>query len=442
MAAVMNSPGVELREASPAPALSIAYLVSQYPMLSMIFVLREVIELRERGIDIAVASINSPDRSADGMTAEEVREARRTYYLKRHGVAGAVQAHLQTALMVTTGYLRGVQLMFKLSGPDLKRLTFSFVYFTEALMVGVWMRRMKQQHLHVHLGSQAATVGMYVRHVFGTGLSMTVHGPDEFYDARGQYLTEKVAASDFVCCISSFARSQLMKWSPHHDWHKLVVSRLGVDPGLFAPTPIREEPESFEILCVGRLIPAKGQHLLIEAVEQLLRQGWRVQLRLVGGGSDDASLRQLATRIGVAESVIFEGPVNQNAIRSLYAKADLFCIASFAEGIPVVLMEAMAMGIPCVTTRVAGIPELIRDGVDGLLVAPSDVDGLVEAMARLMADRDLRKKIAKSGRARVMEHYDLQANVGKLAGIFEERVGRAGETYAGKQPLAEVRSVI
>ena len=181
-------------------------------------------------------------------------------------------------------------------------------------------------------------------------------------------------------------------------------------------------PKSFEILCVGRLTSAKGQHLLIDAVDQLAQQGWPVRLRLVGGGADEASLKQRAFEIDNPSAIIFEGAINQNGIRALYSKADLFCIASFAEGIPVVLMEAMAMEIPCVTTRVAGISELIRDGVDGLLVSPSDLDGLVEALARLMSDDNLRKRLAKSGRARVAEQYDLRKNVETLASIFTAHI--------------------
>jgi colanic acid/amylovoran biosynthesis glycosyltransferase len=409
---------------SSCPKLrSIAYLVSQYPMLSMIFILREVVQLRELGFQIDVASINLPDRAPEGLTAIESAEAGSAYCLKGHGLAGAAKAHIQTLLMNFSGYLRGLRLVLQLGGLDLRRLIFCSVYFTEALMVGVWMKRMKHQHLHVHLGSQAATVGLYVRKTFGYGLSMTVHGPDEFYDVQGQYLRQKIAAADFVCCISYFARSQLMKCCPYEDWSKLLVSRLGVDPKLFSPAPHRATPEVFEILCVGRLTPAKGQHLLIDAVDRLVQRGWRVRLRLVGGGADEDSLKQRAAEIENSEAVIFEGAVNQNYIRSLYAKADVFCIASFAEGIPVVLMEAMAMGIPCVTTGITGIPELIRDGIEGLLVAPSDLDGLVEALAKLMGDANLRERIAKSGRARIIEQYDLRKNVQKLAAIFEERIG-------------------
>jgi glycosyltransferase involved in cell wall biosynthesis len=416
----LDKPAAQSTSVGSVPPL--AYLVNRYPMMSMIFILREVLQLRELGFDIHVASINPPDRPPERMTAEEAAESARTYYVKSHGMAGAVIAHLQTILKNPTGYGRGLLWVVRLARLDLKRLFLNFMYFTEALMVGQWMRRRRQKHLHVHLGSQGATVGLFVRHVFGCGFSVTVHGPDEFYDERGQYLEQKVAAADFICCISSYARSQLMKSSSYVHWNKLVVSRLGVDPQVFSPQPGRHASAVFEILCVGRLTPAKGQHILIDAIERLAQQKRRVRLRLVGQGLDESSLRERAAQIEHPECIVFEGAVNPDRIRALYAEADAFCIPSFAEGIPVVLMEAMAMGVPCVTTHITGIPELIRDGIDGLLVAPSDLEALVEALARLMDDTALRERIARNGRARILEHYDLQRNVLKLAAIFAERV--------------------
>jgi glycosyltransferase involved in cell wall biosynthesis len=319
------------------------------------------------------------------------------------------------------GYSRGGVLAFRLAGLDLGRLLLNLAYFTEGLMVGQWMRRNGQTHLHVHLASQAASVGLFTRCVFGVGYSLTVHGPDEFYDVQGQYLVEKIAAADFVVCISSYTRSQLMKLSPYADWSKFFVARLGVDVSVFSSMD-RNPPDCFEILCVGRLVPAKGQHLLIAAIERLTLEGRRVQLRLVGDGPDEASLRTQAARILHPECVVFEGAVNQDRIRSLYAAAHVFCLPSFAEGLPVVLMEAMAMGIPCVSTSIAGIPELIRNEMDGLLVAAGDTDALVASLGRLMDDSGLCTRLATSGRARVFEQHNLTRNIKSLAEVFTERI--------------------
>jgi len=403
-------------------ALSIAYLVSSYPTLSMAWLLREVLLLRKLGFRIDVAAINAPDRALNVMSADEMIEAANTYHLKKHGLVGGLRAHLLSSLRQPAGYLRGVGLAIRLGGSDIRRLIYHFMYFTEGLMVGAWMIEKKQRHLHVHLASQAATVGLYVQRIFNFGFSITVHGPDEFYDTFGQHLKEKVEVADFICCISYYARSQLMRLSPNIHWGKLLVSRLGVDSAVFLPRPHRPASEAFEILCVGRLTPSKGQHLLIDAIQRLTRQGRRVRLRLIGDGLDRASLRAHAATLEDPEGVVFEGAVNQDRIRELYAMADVFCIPSFAEGIPVVLMEAMAMEIPCVSTRITGIPELIRDGVDGLLVAPSDLDGLTVALSTLIDDDGLRGRLGKSGRARVVNFYDLNRSVEVLAKIFAEQI--------------------
>ncbi len=410
------------KQFAAALACSLAYLCSTYVGLSMVFVMREVRQLRELGLNIDVACINPPDRAFADLTAVEQAEAKRTYCIKEHGISGAIAAHAQALFQDLFGYVRGLRLALRLGGLDLRRQVYNFLYFTEALMIGKWMRRKGQKHLHVHLGSQAATVGMFVHEIFGFGFSITVHGPDEFYDARGQYLAEKIAAAKFICCITAFTRSQLMMLSPYAHWHKFVVARVGIDTKVFSPRPGRPERDAFEILCIGRLTPAKGQHLLIDAVNELAQQGRAVRLRLGGSGADESSLREHAARIEHPACIVFEGGVNQDRICSLYAAADALCLPSFAEGLPGVLMEAMAMEIPCVTTRITAVPELIRDGVDGLLVTPSDTDALVKALARLMDDTELYQRISKGSRARVLEYHDLQRNMERLAQIFTERL--------------------
>jgi glycosyltransferase involved in cell wall biosynthesis len=346
------------------------------------------------GLNIDVACINPPDRAFADLTAVEQAEAKRMYCVKEHGISGAAAAHVQALFQDFFGYFRGLRQALRLGGLDLKRQIYNFFYFTEALMIGQWMRRKAQKHLHVHLAQQAATVGLFVHEIFGFSFSITVHGPDEFYDARGQCLAEKIAAADFICCITAFTRSQLMMLSPYAQWHKFVLARVGIDTKVFSPRPGRPVRDAFEVLCIGRLTPAKGQRLLIDAIDELARQGRSVRLRLAGRGADESSLREHAARIEHPECIVFEGGVDQDRICSLYASADVFCLASFAEGLPGVLMEAMAMEIPCITTHITGVPELIRDGVDGLLVAPSDLNGLVKALARLMDDAELRQRPA------------------------------------------------
>lgn len=400
----------------------VAYLSSQYPTLSMSFVLREVKGLRERGWTIETASINSPDRPAGQMTADEAAELPTTFYIKQQGLLRACMAHITTALSQPRGYGKGLAQAIRLAGMDARRLAYNFFYLTEALLLGRWMKERDLHHLHVHLGQQSATVGMLLKTVHNIGLSITIHGPDEFYDARGQYLTEKIAAADFLVAISHFAQSQLMFLSPPSNWHKIHLCRLGVDPQRFSAfTNIEHSTQRFEILCVGRLVAAKGQRVLVEAVRLLAAEGRSLRLRLIGSGPDEPMLRAAASNApaGVVELL---GPVNQDQIRALYAEADLFAILSFAEGIPVVLMEAMAMQIPCLSTHITGIPELITSGQNGWLVAPSDLESTCHALRTLMDQPDLRHTLAAAGRERILAEYDLGRNLDALSEILTRNI--------------------
>lgn len=414
----------------------IAYLVSRYPAISHTFILREVRSLRELGWDVSVASINPPDRGMDQLAQEERDEVPKTFYVKAAGLVGALQAGLLTLLSHPVGLVRGKVFAFKLAGLNLSRLLYAVFYLIEAVMIGQWMKRQGIHHLHVHFATPAATVGLILSKIFPFTFSITVHGPDEFYDAPGYNLREKIEGASFVCCIGKFARSQLMLLSGVSNWGKFEVCPLGVDPALFTPRPFRSDIETLEVICVGRLVPAKGQHILLAALKHCLEKGRSVRLRFVGDGPDRKNLEELAAKLGITDSVVFEGAVNQDRIRELYGRADVFALPSFAEGIPVVLMEAMAMEIPCVTTRITGIPELIRNRLDGLLVTPSDDEALADALIELMDDPELRLRLGHAGRDRVIDKYNLDKNTVRLSETFERRL--IGETSSGSSSQGQL----
>lgn len=417
----ISASGVSARELRDR--IRIAYLVSTYPAVSHTFILREVRGLRRENFDIRVASINSPDCSADGMTPEEREETAAAFYIKKAGLRGAARAHLDVLLKSPASYFAGLWFALGLAGADLRRLIYAFFYFSEALIVGRWMASQGRRHLHVHFANAAATVGLIASRTFPIEFSFTVHGPDEFYDAPGLRLAEKIAGASFACCIGQFARSQLMKLSPPSQWNKFAIAPLGVDPQLFAPRPFRPSPALLEILCVGRLVPSKGQHVLIAAIDRLVKTNPNVRIRLVGNGPDRESLANAIAANNLGRHVVLEGSISQDRILDYYRQADIFVLASFAEGIPVVLMEAMAMEIPCVSTFVAGIPELIRSGIDGILVPPSDECALAEALKRLIDDPALRRRLGVAARRRIMQKYDLDQNIARLAEIFTDRIG-------------------
>jgi len=408
------------------PSPRIGYLVSKYPAVSHTFILREVAALRERGIEIETASINDAT-GRNQMTEAERQEADRTFYVKRAGAVGALQAAGWMALRRPAGLFAGLWASLRLGATDPRRTLLCLFYWIEAAILAKWMHARSLTHVHVHFATPAATVALILTRMAPVGLSITVHGPDEFYDVPGYYLAEKIAAARFVVAISFFAQSQLIKLTPGREWHKFDLARLGVDCGHFAPRPFRASPARFEILCVGRLVPAKGQRILIEAVAQLIDGGRQVRLRLVGDGPDREDLGRLVGEKRMTEQIVFAGPVNQDRIREFYAAADIFALASFAEGIPVVLMEAMAMEIPCVATGINGIPELIRDGVDGLLVAPSDMQGLSAALARLMDAAALRESLGKAGRLRVQQCYEIAQSADRLAQVFRRRLEQSND---------------
>ncbi|MCP9760527.1 colanic acid biosynthesis glycosyltransferase WcaL [Aquitalea sp. S1-19] len=408
----------------PRQPYPLAYLVSAYPATSHTFILREVTSLRARGWAVTTISINRDTRAAHTLDADEQAAQRDTWVVKDWprvrllpDLFSACWRFGPRVLLATLAFA------LRLARPGLRGHLMALAYWLEAALLAGWLARRGINHLHVHFGNEAALVGLLVKRISGCTLSYTIHGPDEFQDARGQQLAAKVAAADCIVCISHFARSQLMLFSAPQDWVKLQVIRLGVDAAYGLPASL--PAESLRLLCVGRLCPAKGQHLLLHAVARLRRAGIKLSLLMVGNGPTELSLRAEVGQLGL-DCVHFAGALGREAVRHSYSQADVFVLPSFAEGVPVVLMEAMASGLPCVSTRVAGIPELLIDNQTGLLVPPGDEDALFEALWRLASSPDLRSRLGAHARAWVREHYAFERNLDQLAGCLLA-IGREGK---------------
>ncbi|SMF97460.1 Glycosyltransferase involved in cell wall bisynthesis [Methylomagnum ishizawai] len=404
----------------------LAYLIGPYPTFSRPSVLGEIAELRHLGFTIAVAALDGPDPAPEGPDADGWAGAGPgpIWYPRRRGWIGAATALAVTLATRPLGFWRGLGLALGMGGCNPRRVARNLAHLAGAALLGRWLRAGGFDHLHVDCATPAATVGLLTQAMFGVGYSFTVHGPDEFYDAPGHALAEKIQGADFVICVSHYARSQMQRLSPLAQWPKFEVCRLGIDPERFAPVARPARPESFRLLCVGRLVPAQGQAVLLESVAALRQRGHNVHLTLVGDGPDRAALEALAAELRLREAVRFTGAIGRDAVLGLYARADACVLPSFAEGWPVVLMEAMATGLPCVASRIAGLPELIEDGVQGLLVAASDREGLADAIERLIGDPGLRANLAEAGRARVLADYVLRVNSARLGAVFQARLGR------------------
>jgi glycosyltransferase involved in cell wall biosynthesis len=397
----------------------IAYLLSQYPAVSHTFFLNEVLALRAHGFAIETASVNAIHPPAGGFPEAEMQEAAHTFYIKRTAKPTILAILLKTLLTRPAVVLRGLAAALRLRPWDLTGTAYALFYLVEAILLGDWMRSKGCTHLHVHFGGPVATVGMLTASAWQIPYSLTIHGPEEFYDVGPSFLAQKMQLATFVTCISHYCRSQLLKISPVASWPKFHICRLGVHTDIFTPPPRAERPE-LHLVCVGRLHPAKGQMILLNSFRELHRRGMAIRLSIVGEGEGRAALEDFIRRNELEPAVTLHGALSHPATRELLGTADLFVLPSFAEGVPVALMEAMSMEIACVSTFVAGIPELIDSGEDGVLVPPSSVAALTEAIEALLTDPARRRLIAEAGRRKVLAHYDLTRNIQHLVQVFEQ----------------------
>lgn len=399
----------------------LAYLVSQYPAVNHTHILREIRGLRELGFEVHVASIRPPDRPADQLTEIEREETRSTFTVLRAGPAVIWGAHLATLLKRPFRYLAGIAYAVSLAGANLRAIASNLFYFAEAVVAGRHFERLAVTHVHTHFSS---TVAVLLSRVFPIPFSATIHGSAEFEDMAGFYLREKVARARFVRAISDYGASQLMRASDPEQWSKIEVVRLGVNTAVFAPPPVRSGNDRIELLYVGSLAAPKGQLVLAGAVDRLVKRGGtRIHLRLVGDGPMRPYLEEMVAQRNLIRHITLEGACNQDRVLEFYRQADLFVLPSFAEGVPVVLMEAMAMKIPCLATWITGVPELIRHGVDGWLIPPGNEQALAEAIEKLAGDAVLRQQLGQAGRLRVQEHYELGRNLERLAEVYRRRLG-------------------
>jgi glycosyltransferase involved in cell wall biosynthesis len=395
----------------------VAYLVSQYPAANHTAIAREIRALRSLGIEVTVMSIRDPDRNRDQLSSEERDESERTLYVKRAGMARAALALAALLVSNPAGYCRGLAYVLRLGSGKPKQTLLGLCYFVEAILVGQFMRREGLHHLHCHYSS---TVGLLARRTFPITLSTTFHGPAEFADMQAFRMKDKIAASAFVCAVSKDGQRRLREEAGPRLSARIHQVYMGIDTQAFVPGPPRATPLPFEIISVGRLASVKQYDVLLRALQQLMNGGLPVRLRLVGDGPEGARLQRQAELFGVSRNVVFEGWCGEDRVRTLYAGADAFVLPSRDEGLPMVLMEAMAMEMPCVATAVAGVPELIRDGANGLLVRPGDANQLAAALTRLVQDQQLRCKLGAAARQRILEQHRVEAHANRLAQLFNQ----------------------
>jgi glycosyltransferase involved in cell wall biosynthesis len=392
-------------------SMRIAYLTGEYPRATDTFIQREVMVLREKGADVQTFSIRRPGNE-HLVGSEQKAERDRTYYILPAHPVTVLLSHLSFLLRSPGNYLHALKLAWSTRQPGLQGTLYQLFYFVEAGILAKQIREQQIQHLHNHLADSSCTVAMLAAELGGFTYSFTIHGPYIFFAPYRWRLDEKIKRALFVCCISHFCRSQAMLFAPTEKWERMHIIHCGVNPKLFERVSC--DKPSKQLLYVGRLAAAKGLPILFQSLEKLKSSHRDIILTVVGDGEYRAELEQMSDRFGLTEQVKFVGYKSQAEVRQYLQQTDIFVLPSFAEGVPVVLMEAMAAGIPVVATQIAGISELVEEGISGYLVPPGDPVSLAQRIEILLGDHQLREQFGASGRLKVEQEFNLHEEVERL----------------------------
>lgn len=384
--------------------MRIAYLTGQYPRATDTFIQREVAALRDSGIHVQTFSIRKPPDN-ENVGPEQKAERERTIYILPPSFMNLIAVGARLKLGAPKRYFKALRLAMKVRQPGIKGFFYSLFYFMEAGIIADRMRRDGLTHLHNHFGDSSCTVAMLAAELGGFTFSFSLHGPGIFFEPYHWRLDEKLKRALFVSNISHFCRSQAMIFSPPEKWDRLHIIHCGVDPDLFKP--VAHAGKGTRLLTVGRMASVKGMPVLLDAIRQLQANHPDIKLTVVGDGPERKDFERRAGELGISDRVDFVGYQSQSQVRERLAGTDLFVLPSFAEGVPVVLMEAMAAGVPVVTTRIAGVAELVEDGVSGRLVPPGDKNSLAGAIDDLLNDADKRITYGRAGRTKVAAEFNI-----------------------------------
>ncbi|MGH1577964.1 glycosyltransferase [Planktotalea sp.] len=395
----------------------IAYLTGEYPRATDTFIQREVAGLRSLGLDIQTCSIRRTDPSHH-VGAEQREEAARTFHVLEaaKNPIRLLSAHARIFAQNPRRYFGALRKAWATRAPGFKAGLYQLIYFAEAGMLARHMQARGITHLHNHIATASCTVAMLASALSGIPFSFTLHGPDIFFEPHRWRLDEKIASARFVACISHFCRAQAMNFSSSENWEKLHIVHCGIEPDRYTPKPRKRAKQ---LLFVGRLAGVKGVPVLLDALSTLREAHPDLNVTFIGDGPERAALEERAQELGLGRITKFVGYKSQSEVAEALMNSDLFVLPSFAEGVPVVLMEAMAAEVPVITTHVAGVPELISDGQEGILVHPGDSNSLSHAIERVLNDVDLAESMGKAGRAKVSASFNIAHEAAWLAELLD-----------------------
>ena len=402
------------------PVMRIAYLVNLYPKVSHSFIRREILALERRNVNVMRIALRGWDEQlADG---EDQIERERTRFVLQEGAAGLLIATVRMLFERPVRLLRTFYLAWRMGLRAERPLSVHLVYVAEACRVVIWLRAVGIQHLHAHFGTNSAEIAMLAHVLGGPPWSFTVHGPDEFNNPELIGLAEKIRRCRFVVAISSFGRSQLYRLVDYEYWPKVQVVHCGLETAFHNVQPKPVIPTR-RFVCVGRMCEQKGHLLLMEAARRLAELGIDFELMLAGDGELRPEIEAFIGRHKLQDRVRITGWISGAEVREVILAARALVLPSFAEGLPVSIMEAMSLRRPIISTFVAGIPELVNPGEHGWLVPAGDVDSLVQAMqACLEAPAARLERMGNAARDRVLDRHNVDKTANQLVILFEEAV--------------------
>jgi glycosyltransferase involved in cell wall biosynthesis len=400
------------------PTKPIAYLTSQYGRAGDTFIRTEVEALRRLGFTVHTFSVRAPVGGEFIENDAVRREREATRDIVSAGLLPMIAGALRLAVSRPARFARALRLTARIGNPGIRGRLYPLAYLLEAALLARWLEAKNVGHLHNHLGRNSAAVAMLASVLSGIPYSLTIHGPTEFDMAGSLALDEKIGRAKFTVGISDFGRSQLMRFSRLRDWPRIRVVRcaLGDEFRRAAATPV---PDVRRLVCVARLVEQKGHPLLVEAVHQLVEEGHTLQLDLVGDGPLRKTIESEIRARGLESHVKLLGWRGSDEVRRIIESSRAMVLPSFAEGLPVSLMEAMALARPVIATRVGAVNELVEHGVHGWVVPAGSVDALAGAMREALdAPVGALTEMGRTARERVLERHDADREARKLASLL------------------------
>jgi len=397
--------------------VKVAYLVNQYPKVSHTFIRREILALEKQGIAVQRLAVRGWDDQAPD--PQDQAEKSKTHYLLQGGAPRLGRALLQEMLRAPAKFWSALRLALHMGRRADRPWPFHMIYLAEACVALSLLRKSGATHVHAHFGTNSTEVATLINALGGPGYSCTVHGSEEFDKPEFLHLGEKIRRARFVVAISSFCRSQLFRWVEHTHWNKVKVVHCGLEPAFHQIETM--PPTGRRLLCVGRLSEPKGHLLLIEAAAMVAAQAPDFELVLAGDGELRAPIEARIAALGLSRQIRITGWISSDQVRTEILASRALVLSSFAEGLPVVIMEAMALGRPVVSTGIAGIPELVQAGDNGWIVPAGDVQALADAMLACLRCNDTElQRMGAAARTRVLSRHDVDVEAGRLAALFRE----------------------